>query len=221
MKKIILFISLFAFLLASENIYAQYYASEQKKIADDFLNKMRDKESSFKIQTEEMIELNKTVTSKFVDTINNLAESCKKKKGLTKLSNLQITSLTELQKSINSIPNFDNLSDRNMKNKIDAGTERVNRYCPAPEGDLEAYINCVDKTNRAKMILLIGKESIGLRLSLYKASDAAASFFNCALEKKSVDYDDIENVNSYLNKFINLVKSRDESIQNTALKLLD
>lgn len=221
MKRIYLFLFIIIYLSISENSLAQYYASEQQRVADDFNNEMLEKESNFKIQSEEMIELNKNITSKFVSHINNLQEQCGTFKNSPKLSDSQTASLIKLNDNLKSIPDYFNLSERNMKNKVDAATERKDRYCPTPNGDLRAYINCREKVGKLKMILQISLESIRNRYSLLQAREAVSNFYNCAYEKKSIDSSDIENINKNLKNFIEVVTQRDNSIQNTASKLLN
>jgi hypothetical protein len=222
MKRIYIFILIFTFLSISENSCAQYYASEQQRIADDFQKKMKDKESYITMQSNEMIDSTQEVTKKFLNYLSENKRICSTFKALNKLDDNQLVAIKKFNDTIdNVIPDFVTTSSKKIDNKIELARQSYDRYCPAPEGDLKAYIECVDTSTKGKIITQLARESLQYRRSALTVANSSIDVYNCVVEKKAVTASSIDDLNNKISAFLELMKKRDESVQNTASKLLN
>ena len=220
MKRIPLFLLIIIFLLISKISCAQY--SEEKRIADDFQKKMKDKESYITMQSNEMIDSTQEVTKKFLSNLSENQKICLSFKGLNKLDDNQLVAIKKLKDTIdNVIPDFIETSSKKWKYKSDFIQQKFNRYCPVPAGDLKAYIDCTETATKAGIVTQLERESIQYKKSTLEVIDSASKIYNCIIEKKSVTAPSIDDVNNKISAFIELMKKRDESIQKTANQLLD
>ena len=183
---------------------------------------MKDKESYITMQSNEMIDSTQEVTRKFLSYLNENQNMCLTFKSQKKLDDSQLLAIKKFEETIdNVIPDFIETSSKKMKYRSDLIQQRLNRYCPAPRGDLKAYIDCNETATRAGIITQLELESNQYKKSTLEVIGSALKIYKCIIEKKAVTASSVDDLNNKISAFIELMKKRDESVQNTASQFLN
>jgi len=194
---------IFLFLLLNNELYAQVFFGDQyKQLADNYQNQTREQLLKFSASMEDEVGKMKEDLKYLLEPILEVEFACKSSPPQGGQISREVERiLSQIERSTDRMSTKAESILARISEKKDSSYARFKRNCPAPQGNFNAFIECIDLQRKHYVqVVLAAQVSAVKHLRVNAFSQQVPLIKECALQKNNISAESLRKLAEFTEK---------------------